>query len=1047
MSDQFISFNPDQKDLAGILRIFVAEKTFMKASAEIPNMDKQLQILSEKKVLQMLKNHDDIHIYCKPLIYICSLQEDDENEYYNLSVKYIGIISSIQFRAFIQRGIFFTAENGVEVVLQKPDRPRIFFDFDQYERKGWYQDLKKAGAESIDYNPNYPRIIPAVNKMALKCLKEAFSEIPEEEETEKEDYVPGEGLEQLLDKAENYSILTGQAEEQKMLSNKNAFYTDLEAKPQEHDRISVRMKLEKTENLSIAEKGMVSIKNNNGKEYSGEITKVYRDSENSPPSGIEVLFTKILSTRELPASGQIEFSYSSVVRDVQLNAIDNIRKGKAPAKYMDHVLGEFKPKELKRIYPPGLDKQLEKEKYPPNESQLKAIRDGILSKDAYLVMGPPGTGKTTVIVQWVRWFANRGKRVLISSKNNKAVDNVLAKFVEEEKNENSSVDMLRIGSETKVESEIIPYIFENKVRSMESDILASCDRHIQAVREEEAYFSSLIPAVRDLGKQASRFSGLSDQLFSYITKNVYTAYKSAAETANKYIGAMQNVHRLNSLYLEAEARKAYLQNQYDGKITDPDHKAQYESMLSEYDRQMANRAAEIRRSLGEAGILFSRYEQDYKKYQDIRRKAYEDKWLPYMQQFRTLKQDRQKITAKSAYLDKTFSEALDENNYSSFPLLAGRLDNDLDRLQKLRTVIEDFKAETESQINYAVGDIALESVNVVGATCIGINSQKRFAGLNFDVTIIDEAGQIQIQDALVPMSVSNKLIMLGDHKQIPPSADKDVIDLIELNNVDPDLYRISLFERMYEQFPDHAKVMLDTQYRIPGEIADTISDWFYDGKYRSFENKRGIKGVVTRISEKPYVIIDISKAKNHKEKKTEEKGTYNTCEAGIAASIAEYALSSGLLSEKDIGIISAYKAQVKKIQEELKNVISDELKNEVVATLDSFQGQERDLIIYSFTRSSDARPDEPRIGFLNELRRLNVAMSRGKKQLILIGDIPYLSGCRMLRKNDDDELVYEGSERQFADFIRKVVHDVKEHGEYLSYAEFEKRMEGCHGKQ
>lgn len=113
----------------------------------------------------------------------------------------------------------------------------------------------------------------------------------------------------------------------------------------------------------------------------------------------------------------------------------------------------------------------------------------------------------------------------------------------------------------------------------------------------------------------------------------------------------------------------------------------------------------------------------------------------------------------------------------------------------------------------------------------------------------------------------------------------------------------------------------------------------------------------------------------------------------------------------------------------------------MVATLDSYQGQERDIILYSFTKSSNDSPKKRRIGFLNELRRLNVAMTRCKKMLILIGDMEFLGGCEHCDKDDSGHLIYDKSEKQFSDFINKMVSDVKKgRGELISYQEFVRRV-------
>ncbi|MBQ3970929.1 MAG: hypothetical protein II687_01855, partial [Selenomonadaceae bacterium] len=148
----------------------------------------------------------------------------------------------------------------------------------------------------------------------------------------------------------------------------------------------------------------------------------------------------------------------------------------------------------------------------------------------------------------------------------------------------------------------------------------------------------------------------------------------------------------------------------------------------------------------------------------------------------------------------------------------------------------------------------------------------------------------------------------------------------------------------------------------------------------------------------------------------------------------------------EVGIISAYKKQVAVIVKQLRPLLGEK-SSAIAATLDSFQGQERDVILYSFTRSSQRPPHIPRIGFLYELRRLNVAMSRPKKTLVMIGDMPFLQTCAYIPPAEDDEEDneqerYQKSEKRFSAFIKEMVADVKSHGDYISYHEFLRRMEG-----
>ena len=242
--------------------------------------------------------------------------------------------------------------------------------------------------------------------------------------------------------------------------------------------------------------------------------------------------------------------------------------------------------------------------------------------------------------------------------------------------------------------------------------------------------------------------------------------------------------------------------------------------------------------------------------------------------------------------------------------------------------------------------------------------------------------------------------------------------------------------------------MLDTQYRMPAQIADTLSKAFYDGKYLSFSGKKNLNGVLRFLSDSPYIVIDTSDAgvirSEIKMPENMGRGYINELEADIVAKVVKL-MYEKQLNMDELGVISAYKKQVELIAKKLEPILGKRAVT-VAATLDSFQGQERDVILYSFTRSSKKPANCQRIGFLNELRRLNVAMSRPKKTLVLIGDMKFLSECQYIEPVSDDEdsdeqSRYNSSEKRFGEFIQLMLSDVEKYGCRLSYHQFCERTD------
>lgn len=353
-----------------------------------------------------------------------------------------------------------------------------------------------------------------------------------------------------------------------------------------------------------------------------------------------------------------------------------------------------------------------------------------------------------------------------------------------------------------------------------------------------------------------------------------------------------------------------------------------------------------------------------------------------------------------------------------------------ERVRQLDEILDEWCEYTLNTQNYVFGAMLLETVKLVGATCIGINSQRKFESLKFDVAIIDEAAQIQLQNALVPMSVATKTVMLGDYQQIPPIVEDEIELYCKEHGINTKFLKESLFEYLYKNMSNKNKVMLDTQYRLPEQIAEPLSEFFYSGNYKTCREKKSVAGKLP-FWNTPFIIIDTSNVKMRHE--TKDSHYLNELEAKAIRYIISKIVEYELFDERRIHVIAPYNEQIeylKQIFGEDECSCSSKFYNNI-STLDSYQGQENDLIVYSFTRSSRINKDQKRIGFLREIRRLNVAMSRCKENLILVGDMNFLATCNYQDIDDNGNFVYEGSEKQFSDFINVLIQHVKERGTYV----------------
>ena len=291
----------------------------------------------------------------------------------------------------------------------------------------------------------------------------------------------------------------------------------------------------------------------------------------------------------------------------------------------------------------------------------------------------------------------------------------------------------------------------------------------------------------------------------------------------------------------------------------------------------------------------------------------------------------------------------------------------------------------------------------------------------------------------------------GDYLQIPPIVNDKVAELCKLDGVPMDLLEMSFFEYLFTKtpLPEENKTMLKWQFRMPAEIADIVSHQFYNDQYFSVDAKKNLGPLCPQMFSRPLAVIDTGDFADRRETPHKEGGYFNSYEAEIILLILKKIFEgkeAESLSPKDIGIIAPYKKQVQHIKKTLKSKLtklSPEEIDEMVATLDSFQGQERKMIIYSFTRSNTRPSNTPRIGFLSELRRLNVAFTRCQKQLVIIGDMDFLSSCEYEEKGEDGQPLPNRSEREFSRFIKYLVDRVMAGaGQLISSREFLKRASG-----
>ncbi len=276
--------------------------------------------------------------------------------------------------------------------------------------------------------------------------------------------------------------------------------------------------------------------------------------------------------------------------------------------------------------------------------------------------------------------------------------------------------------------------------------------------------------------------------------------------------------------------------------------------------------------------------------------------------------------------------------------------------------IDEAHDEIKRIENKMIRDI-IENSNVILATNSS-SALEAIARVKFDVAIIDEASQATIPSVLIPIAKANRFILAGDHKQLPPTIISDKAGALEK----------TLFEELIKMYPFKSQ-LLNVQYRMNKLLMEFPNKEFYNNSLKSDSSVDDITVsdiLNSSYDEEALLFIDTSDIDDYGESHLKDsKSIINKVEADIAVDLANNYLSAGV-SEENIGIISPYADQVKIIQDRT----SVEVK-----TVDGFQGREKEIIIISTVRSNN----NENIGFLKDLRRLNVAITRAKRKLIIIG--------------------------------------------------------------
>jgi ATP-dependent RNA/DNA helicase IGHMBP2 len=293
----------------------------------------------------------------------------------------------------------------------------------------------------------------------------------------------------------------------------------------------------------------------------------------------------------------------------------------------------------------------------------------------------------------------------------------------------------------------------------------------------------------------------------------------------------------------------------------------------------------------------------------------------------------------------------------------------------LREEAKQLKSDADMLEFYITNDL-LQSSDVIACTLVG-SAHQTLRGRKFKTLFIDEAGQSLEPASWIPILKTHRVIFAGDHHQLPPT----------IKSIDAARQGLekTLFEKGIARHPEKSS-MLQVQYRMHEAIMKFSSDYFYESGLIAHES---VKKELLRPSQPPIEFVDTAGCGYNEGQDQETLSRLNKEEGNLVMQLVEKLIeeigAEAWLDEKiTMAIITPYRAQVdylhtlaeaSPILEPLHKLIS-------INTVDAFQGQERDVIVISFVRSNE----KAEVGFLNDIRRTNVAMTRAKKKLLMVGD-------------------------------------------------------------
>ncbi|MBR1220928.1 protein kinase [Bradyrhizobium sp. U87765 SZCCT0131] len=285
----------------------------------------------------------------------------------------------------------------------------------------------------------------------------------------------------------------------------------------------------------------------------------------------------------------------------------------------------------------------------------------------------------------------------------------------------------------------------------------------------------------------------------------------------------------------------------------------------------------------------------------------------------------------------------------------------------------------------------LSSAQIIAGTCVGIAGVRGMEEVGYDLCVVDEASKATATEILIPLSRSKRSIVVGDPEQLPPFFEQlsdELLDEFEVGEV-----KATLLDRLLDEhagLPAGCRAGLKNQYRMIKAIGDLVSACFYQKKLKSPVTSHGLK--LSMAFPKPVTWYSTQNLDSRFEERDGLTYTNPTEVAQIRQILLRLEfVAKGQNERISVAVLSGYTGQVKLLSEMVQRGIAEWPSLDVAcSSVDAFQGRQADICIYSVVRSNDQKS----LGFLRERPRLNVALSRGKSGLLIVGDNYFCRNAR-----------------------------------------------------